>query len=715
MKKIIISALISLMLAGAVAIGAAAVDFTVSPAATGEILGDASGDGAVNARDILSIKREMVNIEKAEVGADANTDGKVNARDILAIKRQMVGIEQLADIVGARVKIIAVDGVNVKDMAIVAPAWTNPERDNAAYAADQLRRYINVATGYERGVEYGKASTEHAIYVQYDPTIKGDPTSLYSTAGELGEEGFIIEVKDGNVYITGGRLRGCMYGVFEFLEEYIGYRFVMNSDDPYDMFVYRTDIVNLKDGIYDRQMPAVKYRHAGGRTMGGGNGVYTKARKLNAAGGFSYNDRKYGYCMANHYINAHSFAYYRDDTWPRSSSKEWYDKIDDLNRLWQPCFARDYDEMFRGLLRNSDMIFGNETLVPGQSRFSFSIMDNENYCQCPECRAMYDQLGVSGASVQFASRAADEYQKYYPGVKLYTILYNHTPPTDDVYVSPNLAIMYCGTGCNHHIPGSGMCTEEGTPVLHRSNTIDETSFPMWCQKSDEVYMWYYAVNYMCYLAPTPNVTHVYGDFHFVYDNGGEGFYHEGSTSNPAYSFEGLKAYLSALLNWDADMSREEFDYKMLEYLYIMYGGGYEELYELILLMEENGEVENCWINNHDYAWDMYNQENVRKNYERTVELLDKALAKTYSTAQRKRVRELYLHVHFLGLSATYDEVYKNGTDAQRAEYVSRYEWMYNYLKDNRLRIFGTDDWVLPKTCNLDTSPMDQFYGGGYSG
>ena len=45
----------------------------------------------------------------------------------------------------------------------------------------------------------------------------------------LGEEGFTLSVKDnGNLYITGGKWRGCMYGVYELLERYIGWRFFFN-------------------------------------------------------------------------------------------------------------------------------------------------------------------------------------------------------------------------------------------------------------------------------------------------------------------------------------------------------------------------------------------------------------------------------------------------------------------------------------------------------
>lgn len=56
---------------------------------------DVNGDGKINARDILAIKRYMVGIDyRIAVYNDPNRDNAINAKDILTIKRYIVGVEE---------------------------------------------------------------------------------------------------------------------------------------------------------------------------------------------------------------------------------------------------------------------------------------------------------------------------------------------------------------------------------------------------------------------------------------------------------------------------------------------------------------------------------------------------------------------------------------------------------------------------------------------
>jgi hypothetical protein len=718
MKKLFTAlAVVAIFLTAIFCVSATDIDINNSPAATGEVLGDANGDGSVNAKDVLAIKRDVVNVEKASVGADADSNGRVNAKDVLAIKRDLVGIEKIADLPTANVGIFAVEGVNVRDMTIVAPAGTDPEEDNSAYAAEELQKYIYQATSVKVPVVYtGVSPTEHAFYIVTDPTWEGWDSDDWD-GGDLRKEDFVIEVKDGDVYITGGYLRGCMYGVYEFAESYLGWRF-MNDNE----YLYNADIINLKNGIYDKQTATLSYRYTG---SGGGD-----KRKMNGHHDQNQNDKKYGYTAANNLINAHSFAYYRYlvQRDGMDESLDWvvenYDKyegftfgsdplINTWNSSWQPCFSSDYDEMFYGLIKMSAIVWygWNRVIIPGESRMSFSIMDNENYCQCAECRETYARIGVSGASVEFASRAADEYQEYFPGVKLYMILYEHSPYVDGVYVSENLSIMYCGTGCNNHIPGSGECGDNVTSI-GGSNTQDEESFPSWCDVCDNVYFWEYGVNYHFYLAPSPNVFNIYGDLEFVINSGGAGLYYE--NTDHRYTFEGLKSYIAACVMWDTDMTEDEVTDVILEYLYFNYGDGYEDIYRIIELINEASDAAGCWTNNHDRPWDMHDPDTIASYADELFALVEAAREKAGSASQLKSVNDMAMHVYFLTLCATYEDVYVNGDAEAKAQYTERYEWLYNYIKSNDYDIFSSDVYTLPSTCNLDSNPMTQFYGTGYS-
>lgn len=62
---------------------------------TGEValLGDANGDGVVNALDITKVERIIVGLDAETLGADANEDGMVNALDITTIEWIIVGMD----------------------------------------------------------------------------------------------------------------------------------------------------------------------------------------------------------------------------------------------------------------------------------------------------------------------------------------------------------------------------------------------------------------------------------------------------------------------------------------------------------------------------------------------------------------------------------------------------------------------------------------------
>jgi hypothetical protein len=59
---------------------------------TSVVLGDANGDGAVNALDITKVERIIAGLDAETPGADANSDGAVNALDITKIEMIIAGL-----------------------------------------------------------------------------------------------------------------------------------------------------------------------------------------------------------------------------------------------------------------------------------------------------------------------------------------------------------------------------------------------------------------------------------------------------------------------------------------------------------------------------------------------------------------------------------------------------------------------------------------------
>ena len=66
---------------------------------TAVVKGDPSGDGKVNALDLLQVQKYILGLKKLDssylLAADTSGDGKVTALDLLQIQKKILGIKEL--------------------------------------------------------------------------------------------------------------------------------------------------------------------------------------------------------------------------------------------------------------------------------------------------------------------------------------------------------------------------------------------------------------------------------------------------------------------------------------------------------------------------------------------------------------------------------------------------------------------------------------------
>ena len=724
MKKSIAIVLLLSMLAGMLSIGAAAHDYIVDDTFT---LGDVNGDGVCDPTDALEVARYLADVEGAEVirdAADMDADGQVSAYDALQFKLCIAGAKQWSDYEktgdGEALYRFTIAGNPIESYSLVVPENLpdNTEENknvygmNAYYAAEEMRRYVKLAAGVELSIVKGTWTTENAIVFHIE-----DET------GELGIEGYIYYVEDGQLHVHGTR-RGCMYAVYDILEAYLGYRF-FNSDET---MLYKNRTVDIPEGVYEKRLPLVKMRKIA-QSFGNRNEYYFP-RKMNGSNStWSYYE---GTSTGPHFINAHSFQYqwqmYSGPTAPEGTERPLsyrYENGDTSRKdqVWNPCFTDDeiYEQLFEGLVLIAKMIteeWGSHTFRRETSSLSFSPNDTDGstgiMCKCANCSMVYAEDGLMGAIVGMANRAAVDIQEYYPGMKIMCGMYDHAMP-NNIYPDKNLIVYYWGNGCNNHFLGSGACGDN-LNLLGKSNTLDEACLKAWgdacAQTGAELWFWYYPVTYHYYLVGCPNIINIYYDYKFLVEECHvTGIYHEGG--GRTYNFETMKAYLSSRVIADPDMTEEEFIAHVKEYLYMYYGDGSKELYDFILMQNEAGDRAGCFINNYDRPRQMYDFAYIDEHYEEMRALLVTALEKARTDAQRERLETMIACFDFLGLSCVHHRYYKNNTDNEelRQLYMERYDAMYNYIKDHDMDIFSSDNpYSLPGSISYKEDPMYQFYG-----
>ncbi len=730
-------------------------------------LGDADASGTVNARDQYVVAAHTAGIPcdfPAPEAADLNADGTANARDVLYYKAALAGLRDLSSLEGNfPVYSAKIGGRPLEDFCVTVPDGIDPEgKDFSVQNAAQLfRNVLSDAVGPWLDLCNESSASSDAL-ISFHVVGEGETADGHS----FGVEDYYYKVTDARLDIYGSEYRGNLYAVYEILEKYFGVYWYSCSDTR----LIKHRLAELETGLEVYHQSAFSFRFAVENFYNPGTRQgaldYYFPRRLNGTQMGAYTGDYYGSLTGPHGYNAHSFQEYYcmyNGSWPETPNADPYydyqykhDSYPDPNAAnhWQPCASDDtvYSELFGGLLLTMEQwvipphgnhVFRNEA---GLSAMSFSICDNADFCTCTTCaakangstmnvrKATLQQLesysgeytlsedgkkvtfgkeSFSGIYLDLGNRAARDIQEYYPGMKIYMIIYDHTVP-ESVRPDENLVLMYCGCGCSNHYINSGECGDSVT-CLGGNNTETVETLNAWtkmCHDAGaEIWFWYYPITNGYYLNGCPNILNIYYDFTYLADIGVDGIYYEGGDQE--YNFETLKAFLAAKVMWDPDMTIEEYTEIMKEYLRIYYGNGYEEIYRYILLDDESGNANGCFINNHDRPFDMHSKEYLSAHYEEMHSLLAEALGKCVTAEQTERLTLLYYCAEFMGLSASYERMYENGDAASRALYEERYTDMWTYMYGRDLMIFHTPAlYSVPDELDFTTDPMTQFYGFG---
>ena len=687
-------------------------------------LADVNDDGFNNAVDLHVTLKAVVDGYTAKdltvIAADLDTDGEVTLLDARLIRRVIAGIDTVPTNNAnnsKKVTYLTIGGNNIARYSILIPA--NADKCTKT-SSDDLKSSISSACGISLNKITSRSATDGFV-IEYRLDTEGTM--------DLGADGYKVVVQeDGDVILYCGMPRGPLYVTYYFLEQFVGYRYL--NDGATRGYLYQNRFMDTPIGYEDTEVPQFEYRAL---NQVGTNTTNFKWLRLNgvdaegsgAAGNIS-NAPKYGGGVGNLYIHGHSYEYqeavglkldelgitdldsaeamqvFSDYAYNTALHNE-YNTEHGLSSS-QPCLTSDVT--FRHVMAFNYLLYKERTIngryVPGVNYTMFSVSPNDNtaFCTCTNCKKIYEREGsLSGTVFLMSNRASEAMKEIDPAVGIYTIAYwdarnppRYTRPSDDV------CVCFCVGGCNNHTYDhpEECAAAGGNPRLPQnyyesynqygvnytsrpSTNVDEMEFlDRWSQLTNNIYIWYYACNFSYYISPSPNVFNIYNDFRHLATLGVRGMYCEGSSIGD--SFERLRGYLAARMMWDPYMSEEEFEKHIDEFLMIYYGNGWEYIKEYLYIQNRAGDLKGCWTNNFDWPWDMYDKSYYATQFDHIMDLFDSAYAATSDTTQKDRIERLSIHARFLGLSATYESNYVNGTPAQKSAYTTRYTWLWNYMK-----------------------------------
>jgi hypothetical protein len=345
-----------------------------------------------------------------------------------------------------------------------------------------------------------------------------DALGIAVNFNELGADGFVIKTDSLRLIIAGGNDKGTLFGVYTFLEKYLGCR----------MYTPEAKIIPVKDTILlgkieDTEIPEIKYRT-----------IHYKA---------SWDEEFVDWHKLNHDAEGERPAW---GTW-----------VHTFNHLVPPeIYFKDHPEYFAlrdGKRLPTQLCLSNPDVVkvviqnlrrqiarhPEARYWSVSQNDNRQYCMCDECRALDEKEGAhSGTMLNFVNQVAAEFPDY----MISTLAYEYTrkaPAT--IKPLKNVNIMLCSIEVRRDRP---IETADDSMCVSFVKDVSD-----WGRIAGDIIVWDYVIQFNNLVSPFPNLQVLQPNLQFFTKNGVTAMFEQGNREVGG-EFAELRTYLISKLLWD---------------------------------------------------------------------------------------------------------------------------------------------------------------------
>ncbi len=447
-------------------------------------------------------------------------------------------------------------------------------------AAQQLQKYLQQVTNAEFVVQTETQVAEAApqILVGAGPRVKALlPTENWAA---LEHDGIVIKTVGERLILAGGRPRGTLYAVFEFLEKEVGCRWWTPTES--NIPNRSTLAVQPQNVVYT---PPFRYREHFTRAVRENPEFATIMREN---GHFQKQDSEWG----GHYNMlgfVHTFATLLSLEKYFKEHPEWYS---DPANGFLPCtpaskmpYAQHTEpdlsnpEVLEEVTKNAlELIAKN----PQSGYISISQNDNrDNYCRCPRCVALTEAEGSpAGPLLAFVNQVAQRINEQHPDFLVETLAYYYTEaPPKTIRPAKNVIIRLAPIDADF-----------GHPLNSQWNTQTRERIQAWAKISPQLFIWNYASNFRANMLPHPNWDGLAKDLRFFADNKVTGVFEQGDDyTNGVGDFVQLRTWLTGKLLWNPKLDQDEL---MDEFLTGYYGAAAPSLRRYIDLVQDSFLAEN---------------------------------------------------------------------------------------------------------------------------
>jgi hypothetical protein len=415
---------------------------------------------------------------------------------------------------------------------IIIPATPSEHEEKAAHV---LQDYLLQISGAALPIiNADKATSPYEIVLGQNDRL--DEIDIGINLNDLKKDGFYIKTDSLRLIIAGGSKKGTLYGVYTFLETYLGCRLY----SPGVKLIPEIKKI-VFDEIDDLQVPAIDYRTTHYRVTW--DAEYIDWHKLSHDEEGGRDD--WGMWVHTFHALVPPDKYFADHP-------EYYSMVNGKRIPTQLCLTN--PDVLKLTIQNLRKLIAKN---PEATYWSVSQNDNRNYCTCDECKALDEQEGSpSGSIIHFVNQVADQF----PDKMISTLAYEYgrkAPKT--LQPRDNVNIMLCSI----EVFRDKSIEEDPTSESFMRDVVE------WGKIAKDIIVWDYVIQFPNLISPFPNLQVLQPNIQFFVKNGVTAMFEQGNREVGG-EFAELRAYLISKLLWDPDAN---VDTLMNDFLNGYYGAG----------------------------------------------------------------------------------------------------------------------------------------------
>jgi len=419
---------------------------------------------------------------------------------------------------------------NQSQWQIVVPESPLPAESKAA---GEMRKNIRVICGAD--VEIARDNQPEKpfeILVGRNARLKGLGVAVDFAA--LGEDGFAIQTAGSKLIIAGGTGKGALYGVYTFLEDYLGCRMYSSTVTR----IPHSDGISFPE-INTTQVPVIRFRDNFHRDAE--DPAYTDWHRLHHGATGEKSD--WGLWVHTFHRLVPPDTYFKDHP-------EYYSLVGG-QRVSGAQLCLTNPDVLRILVEN---LRKEMEAKPWAHYWSVSQNDTLGNCECPSCRAIDEREGTPmGSLLEFVNKVAAEF----PDKTISTLAYQYSRSAPkNLRPARNVIIVLCSIECNR---GKPIATDPSSASF-RKDMED------WARVTDNVLVWDYVIQFSNLVSPFPNLRVLQPNLQYFVKNHCVAMFQQGNREIGG-EFAELRAYLISKFLWNPDADFEAILRDFLEGYY----------------------------------------------------------------------------------------------------------------------------------------------------